>query len=235
MEQIIILLQKLPFLKKSPLAPYYFIEIIIGFSLALLSILIFDEIADHVYAEKTHAIDIFLSQSIYHIRTPWLTEIMKGISFLGAEFTLIIASLGIILLAIIHRKREAVFFTGVLLLGALLNHVLKILYQRPRPDIDPLISLSSFSFPSAHAMNAFIFYAVVSYFVFHITKRTLLSVVVVAIAISIILLVGFSRIYLGVHYPSDVLAGYFAGFCIFVSAILFKHTNSFFHLHKKKN
>jgi undecaprenyl-diphosphatase len=103
----------------------------------------------------------------------------------------------------------------VVILGGeqLLNNVLKNLFQRTRPSpvVPGLFIAQQFSFPSGHAMTAMAFYCYVGYLSFRYVRGTWRILVVLILAI-LVILIGVSRIYLGVHYLSDVIAGYLAGF-----------------------
>jgi undecaprenyl-diphosphatase len=120
----------------------------------------------------------------------------------------------------VRHKKESVFLVASVILGVILNNLLKTLFARIRPDISPLMDLHSYSYPSGHAMNAFIFYGLLAYYLIVFTKRKTLEVITAVVSIVTILLVGISRVYLGVHYPTDVIAGYIAGMCVVVTAII---------------
>lgn len=204
-----------------------YIEIIIGIILSLGSLILFADIAKDVLELETQSLDTALSHYIYSFRSPEFNQFMVFGTMLGAEFTLVIASLFAVGLAWKDHKREAILFIVILVVGVLLNNILKVIFQRPRPDFDPLMIMDSYSFPSGHSMNAFIFYSVLSYYIYHFTRKKLLSVIAVIISAFLILFVGFSRVYLGVHYPSDVLAGYIAGFFVFITAVVLEKTLAF--------
>ncbi|NSL50649.1 phosphatase PAP2 family protein [Calidifontibacillus erzurumensis] len=94
----------------------------------------------------------------------------------------------------------------------LLNRMLKVLFERPRPDIEKLVDVSGLSFPSGHAMNSLGFYGFIAYIIYQeLRERTFFAWIVPVVFSVIIFIIGLSRIYLGVHYPSDVLAGFLAG------------------------
>lgn len=213
-------IEKLRFIHKSPKASVVFLQIVAGVLLSLAALIVFADITEEVLQSETMLIDTSLSQMIYSLREPSLTQTMIIISFFGADFILFSAGVITILLAWRKHKREAILFLAVLTIGVLLNMLLKAIFQRPRPSIDPILTLSEYSFPSGHAMNSFIFYSTLSYFVYHFTRNKKLVVIISLFALCMILLIGFSRVYLGVHYPSDVLAGYIAGFFVFMSAIV---------------
>lgn len=104
---------------------------------------------------------------------------------------------------------------------------LKQIIQRPRPDIMPSVVETSYSFPSGHAMNSSVFYLTIAFYTYHFTRKKKLSLVVTGGAIVLLLLIGFSRVYLGVHYPSDVVAGYVVGVWWLTTAILISKSVSF--------
>lgn len=95
--------------------------------------------------------------------------------------------------------------------GMAFNLLLKWLYHRERPSIHRLVEESGYSFPSGHSMAAFLFFGMMAMLLtLFVVSRAAKAVIILA-AVVLILLVGISRIYLGVHYPSDVLAGFAAG------------------------
>jgi membrane-associated phospholipid phosphatase len=102
----------------------------------------------------------------------------------------------------------------------LLDVILKLIFARPRPSLpDPLLALTSYSFPSGHAMGSMAFYGLLAYLAIQRLSTWRWRVAVVIAMVFLILLIGFSRMYLGVHYLSDVLAGYAAGFAWLVITI----------------
>lgn len=215
------LIEKMHFLHRNKVGAIIFLEIVIGIFLSIVSLIIFADITKDVLQQETMVLDTSLSQMVYALRNPSLTQIMIFVSFLGADFILFSAGILTILLTWKKHKHEAILFVLLLTIGLLINILLKVIFQRPRPDFDPILDLSSsYSFPSGHAMNSFIFYAILSYFVYHFTHKKLLSILVAICSLALVLLIGFSRVYLGVHYPSDVVAGFIAGFFVFMTAIV---------------
>ena len=94
--------------------------------------------------------------------------------------------------------------------SSILNLLLKWVFQRARPDINRLIEITGYSYPSGHSMGAFSFYSVLAYLLWrHIDSRAGRGALI-AVSIVMILSIGLSRIYLGVHYPSDIVGGYLA-------------------------
>lgn len=211
-----------------------FAEIFLGGLIILITtFLLADLTKDTLFDNEILQFDTNFSQYIYSFRTPELTTFMIFISWLGADFILAVSAIILIFFTWKKHKEESKVFSVMLLFGALLNLLLKEIFRRQRPTFDPLITLTSYSFPSGHAMNSFVFYATVSYFFYHFTKNIKLSVLVGTIAIILIILIGISRIYLGVHYPSDVLAGYLAGLLWFMLVLVVERTVRYFRLYKK--
>jgi len=142
-----------------------------------------------------------------HVHTvPSITEVMTVISFPGAPSTLTVVSAASCLLLRQRSHDRLVDLVTLMLGGNLLNYGLKLLIHRGRPTSqDPLLTLSSYSFPSGHAMASTVFYGFVMACV--LTMKPSRHITVIAAGIVMIGLVCMSRVYLGVHYLSDVLAG----------------------------
>ena len=145
-----------------------------------------------------------------HVRaTPQLTDVMAAISLLGAPTTLtIVAVAGSLLLLYRRRYAEAAMLSTVVLGGNFLNFCLKHLVQRGRPVFDdPLFSLPTYSFPSGHAMASIVFYGLLAIYVSVSARQRYAAPVAIGAAVLMVVLVSFSRVYLGLHYLSDVLGG----------------------------
>lgn len=107
--------------------------------------------------------------------------------------------------------------------GMVFNLLLKELFRRERPELHRLIEEGGYSFPSGHSMASFLFYGMVAVFLYLFVVSRLAKLGIVLAAVILIACVGASRIYLGVHYPSDVLAGYAAGGAWLVLCLLGMH------------
>ena len=206
----------------SKLAFVLSLEIILSVLISLASLYLFLKIGHEVLDKDILQIDRALTNFIYSFRSPSVTSIMMHFTFLGNAVTLFVLSLIMIFYIGTIRKKDAVIYTVILYSGVLLNLILKYIYQRPRPNEFPLIHENTLSFPSGHAMNSFVFFAALSYFIFRETRNVKITFIISILSVIIIGFIGLSRIYLGVHYPSDVVGGYAAGFLWFVSAILFE-------------
>lgn len=208
-------------------------EVLLGIGLCLLSLIFFVSFSREIADADFTFIDRTISMFVYSLRTPALTQFMLLISSFGESLCLVLAALVAIVFLVKQHRKEAVLFCLVLIMGFLLNTSLKTMFHRARPNIAPLVIEQSYSFPSGHAMNSFIFYALMAYFSYHFFRHKGLTIVLSLGAIALVLLIGFSRIYLGVHYFTDVLAGYLAGFWWFITVLLIEHTLVFYKLYKK--
>lgn len=209
-------------------------EVVGGLVVSGLSFVIFIDIAKDVLEKEVLFIDTIISQFVYSFRTPVLTEIMRFVSFLGGKFLILACTITVGLLVWKKHKRETILFIFTILVGLLLNNVIKVLLQVSRPNISPIDAFDSYSFPSGHAMNSFIFYALLSYFMFHFTRNKKLSILFSVLTMSLVFLIGLSRVYLGVHYPSDIIAGFTGGFWWFITAVLINKTAIFYKIFREK-
>jgi len=157
-----------------------------------------------------------------HVRaTTLVSNAMAAVSFLGAPTTLtIVAVAGSLLLLYRRRRSEAATLSTVVLGGNFLNFCLKHLIQRGRPVFDdPIFSLPTYSFPSGHAMASTVFYGLLSIYALAHARQRYAAYIAAAAAVFMVALVSFSRVYLGLHYLSDVMGGIAEGiawlsFCV---------------------
>jgi undecaprenyl-diphosphatase len=147
------------------------------------------------------------------IGPPWLAEAARDMTALGgpAVLTLLVAAVVGHLLMVRHAP-AAVLVLAATIGGAVLSDQLKGVYARPRPDVVPhLAPVTSASFPSGHAMLAAVVYLTLGALLARLVEGRWAKRYFVSVAIVLALIVGASRVFLGVHYPSDVLAGWAAG------------------------
>lgn len=147
------------------------------------------------------------------IGPPWLEEAMRDITGWGSVVTIVFLTLAVTLyLALSDKRRVALFVLAAVGGGELVSTILKLFYSRPRPDLVPHgMEVFTASFPSGHAMMSAIAYLTLAMLLSRVTPSRRVSVLVVALGIVMTVLVGISRVYLGVHWPSDVLAGWCVG------------------------
>jgi undecaprenyl-diphosphatase len=208
-------------------------EIFFGIFLCFFSLVLFLYFTDEMQEFDFINFDIYVSNLVYTWRTPQLTDVMIFITRLGDYFPFVVASLLSIIFLIKKHRKEALLFSLTLIMGILLNLGLKFFIQRPRPQLEPLVVELTSGFPSGHAMNSFIFFSLLSFFSFHFFRNKRLTTAISLVSFLCVILVGLSRIYLGVHYLSDIVAGYIAGFWWFVTVLLIDKTLIFYRLYKR--
>lgn len=177
--------------------------------LVLVAVLVFTWLLFEIKTDDIMRMDAAAhSLVVMHIRAAWLTPIMQSISDLAHPVVLVVMLLVIEVFA--PGRRPGLCAAVNLVLATLLNLLLKTLVQRPRPEGYRLVAESGFSFPSGHSMVAMAFYGLLIWMVWRYEKDSLVRRLGVIGFGLVIVLVGLSRIYLGVHYASDVLAGFCA-------------------------
>jgi membrane-associated phospholipid phosphatase len=190
------------------------LHLTLGVAILLLASWCFGAIADQVVDGASITLHDQALASYFHQHkdgswTPWLLLITHWHSTIGV---LIMFSL----FAFWLRREKAWYWMLALLLavpgGMILNVLLKYAYQRARPQFDePLLTLATYSFPSGHTMSATVLYGMLAAWLVCRTPRRLAQALIAAGALAMILLVGFSRVYLGAHFLSDVLAAFAEG------------------------
>lgn len=157
--------------------------------------------------------DAAVSRFVQSFRNPALSDWFLFMTTFGSMRVYIPLSILLLVYLVIHKRFLSALLTVVSLYGAdYMNYLLKSWYERPRPDVQTLITAAGYSFPSGHAMNATAFLGFVSYLAITEYRLTLrLKIILIVISSFIIFSIGLSRVYLGVHYPTDVLAGMIAG------------------------
>jgi undecaprenyl-diphosphatase len=164
-------------------------------------------------------LDSLISTFSIQIRQESITLFMMGLSWWGYYGTVII---WVILGLLLYKRRDLTSLGLVVILslgGICLGYGIKNLVQRERPTEFVLIQEVRQSFPSMHVLSATILYISLIYFLYHFTHNFLLSVVGLFSSILIIFAIGFSRVYLGVHYLSDCIAGFILGLSYFYIVI----------------
>jgi undecaprenyl-diphosphatase len=141
-------------------------------------------------------------------RQAWLTQAMLLVSEAHGTVIVLAATAGIALWRAWRRDRNAVRALFVVPAAMLLNFGCKNVFQRARPVFDdPLVQLATYSFPSGHAIASTVFYGTLWALAMSRLRSRALRIAVTVAAVLLVLLVCFSRVYLGAHYPSDVMAG----------------------------
>lgn len=188
---------------------------------SVIFLALFGWIAEEVFEGELQKFDFHIRNFVHHLATPALTKIMQGFTELGSVGVLSIL-FGIALVCFVLAKlRGPAVWLFVAMVGAIVLEVtLKLVFHRARPEpyFGPMPR--SYSFPSGHAMGSFVFYGVIAGVLCARINSQLTRVMIWSATALLVTAIGFSRIYLGVHYPTDVIAGYAAG-AMWVSALLF--------------
>ena len=141
-----------------------------------------------------------------------LTTIMTSITFLGGIKGIAIFAFCSVVILLFQKKYPLALFVSITILsGAGFNWLLKWIFKRDRPDIEALIQQGGYSFPSGHSMSSFIFYGSLAFILFRALDRKRYKWASVCLVGLLVLMIGISRVYLGVHYPSDIVGGFTAG------------------------
>lgn len=152
------------------------------------------------------------SESVEHM-SPVLTGIVKGITHLG-DPAVVIAFCLLLFVPSKARRTIALPVSITVIISGILNIVLKSLFKRERPDILRLINETSYSFPSGHAMINASLYTMLILLIFLFIKNRPCKIGLSAVCIALTTAIGFSRVYLGVHYAGDILGGWLIGFAL---------------------
>lgn len=150
----------------------------------------------------------------HYLLSDILTFFLKMITYMGSAWFLGIITL--MILCFFKNKFIGIRLGINLFLVSMLNLLLKNIFLIPRPDTLTLISENGFSYPSGHAMTSLAFYGFLIYLVYQKMKPSILKKMIILLFILLIFLIGFSRIYLGVHHFSDILGGYLISLAYFI-------------------
>lgn len=191
-----------------------------GLLLAGLSLWIFEQIADEVLEKESHALDARILLAIRRWHTPLLDQFMLGITFIGDPSILLVVCVGIAVWLLRQKQRSEATTLVIAAVGAIgLNVLLKQLFSRARPMLwERIVDVGQYSFPSGHAMVSLVIYGFIGYLL--ATRFSRYRAWIVSLTVLLILAIGFSRMYLGVHWPTDIAAGYAAGLVWLIACIL---------------
>ena len=194
----------------------------LGICAAVGSLIFFAWLTDEVLAGETQHFDDLTRAAIHQFASPTLTTTMRGISFIGSSLFLTTITIGIFIWFLTHQWRREGWLLGITMLGAaVLNTTLKLTFQRPRPvPFFNLLPPESYSFPSGHSLASFCFFGALATVLTARSDNHKINFFIWLISGLFVFMIGLSRIYLGVHYTTDVLAG-FAAALIWIAVIRF--------------
>lgn len=183
------------------------------FIASVVCLVLFVAVAEEVLDDETLvAFDQRLADALHNRASEGWTSAFALVTLFGSEIAFALALVVAAYYALRRNWLKLIVWLTALAGGQALNLVLKAVFARERPVFaDPLVVERFYSFPSGHAMLSMICYGLFAYFLMGRLRRTRVKALVLALALVAILMIGFSRLYLGVHFFSDVVAGYLAG------------------------
>lgn len=197
------------------------IFLLIGAVIAIAGTLAFAELGEHIQKGATQQFDVAVLEWIGARHSPGLTSFMTEVTPLGTGIVvLMVVGVACAFLWHTEHKHSARLLLASTAGAILLNNALKLWFDRPRPTVFAWgIHAASSSFPSGHAMSATVVYGTVAYLLARLQKNWWARAITLTAAVVIIVLICLTRLYLGVHYPSDVLGGIvvglaWSGFCM---------------------
>jgi undecaprenyl-diphosphatase len=195
--------------------------LLVGFGVALLVTSGLVEFHDEILEASSGQWDQAIQSWVHGLASPMLTQGMLGLSWIGSPVALVPAvALAAGLLWWRRMKDDAVLVVAAALGGVALNEVMKLYFKRLRPDLPwAFVHENSFSFPSGHSVLAIVMYGVIVYKTQDKLRSGWARAALVVGALLMVAGIGVSRVYLGVHYPSDVAAGYFVG-AVWLAAVI---------------
>lgn len=171
-----------------------------------------EEVLEGDTARVDHAVLFWLNEQA----TPWLDHAAVEITALGDTLVMVLVALiSASFLWLLGRKAYAVLLMAAVVGGGVITPVLKTIFDRPRPQILELrahFTESSAAYPSGHATMSMVTLVTIAFIIHRLSRHRWMGVIAGGLAGVVILLIGLSRLYLGLHFPSDVIAGYAVGF-----------------------
>ncbi|MCZ8516343.1 phosphatase PAP2 family protein [Paenibacillus filicis] len=173
--------------------------------------------------KRIDAFDAGIISAVGKLESPGLTKVMIFFTTIGAGWPAVLITAGMMmgLYVWVRQRRELILLAAVAVGSAALNTVLKLLFRRARPTLHRIVEATGYSFPSGHSMAAFTLYGLMVFLLWKHIPSAAGRVAMIILGTFMIFMIGLSRIYLGVHYPSDVLGGFLASGCWLTVSIWF--------------
>jgi membrane-associated phospholipid phosphatase len=187
--------------------------LLLGLLMSIVVVLLMAKIHEEIAQPFLERVDRTLMQAIHAHATPALTRLALTLSFIGSPLALVPGiALAALILWLTRLRRDAVLLVVAISGAALIDTALKLHFRRIRPTVPwALVTEHSFSFPSGHSVGAVVLYGTVTYLIWSHLHDFAQRAAVIASALLMIAGIGTSRVYIGVHYPTDVAAGYLVG------------------------
>jgi undecaprenyl-diphosphatase len=191
--------------------------------IALFAGFLFAWLAESVLEQRTARFDAAVRNAVHNVDSPQLTRLMFAVTFMGSGGLIVAALLAFALFRHFRWRGAAIWLLITLAGAAVLDLSLKWAFHRPRPTpfYGPLPS--TYSFPSGHSLFSFCFYGVLAGLLAQRVRSRALQIAIWAVAVLLVFSIGLSRVYLGVHYPSDVLGGFLTGTIWVTTMLAFDH------------
>jgi undecaprenyl-diphosphatase len=188
------------------------LSLLLGLAAAIAALIFFGWLTDEVLEGDSRHFDEVTRAAVHQLASPVLTTIMRFLSFVGSSIVLTIGTIIVVAWFVVRKwSREAKLFTATMIGAALLNVTLKLTFKRARPT--PFFDLTApetYSFPSGHSLGSACFFGALAALLTARIKSRRVRVLVWILCTAMFVLIGFSRIYLGVHHTTDVIAGFVA-------------------------
>lgn len=188
-----------------------------------ISLILFILLTYNIFNNKIAIIDSYIEGLILNIRNDKLTNTMTIITNISSAYSLI--ALSILLLLIIKKKKIPLLISFNLIFSFLTSQLVKIILRRDRPADISLVNAVGFSYPSGHSMVSMAYFGFLAYLVYKYVKDIIPKTILIITIFLMIIAIGFSRIYLGVHYFSDVLGGFLLSISYLMLFININKTN----------
>ena len=201
------------------------LSLLLGLAAAIGTLIFFGWLADEVLEGETRHFDEVTRAAVHQLASPLLTTVMRWLSFIGSTLVLTIGTIIVVVrFAMLKWGREAKLFAITMVGAGLLNVTLKLAFKRPRPV--PFFNLTApetYSFPSGHSLTSACFFGALAAILTARIRSRRFRIITWIVCTLMFVLIGFSRIYLGVHHTTDVIAG-FAAALIWILVVRFVET-----------
>lgn len=181
-----------------------------------ISLIVFIIVSILVQFNMTDNLDLTIYNFIIGFKNDYLTNFLKIITLFGGEYIILIITFSFFFLK--NKKFFLSIFIDMILI-VLFNYFLKLFFLRERTVELMIINETGYSYPSGHSMIAVSFYGFIVYLIWNMNIKKIYKYCLSFLIVLLIILIGVSRIYLGVHFPSDVIGGYSISLCFLISYI----------------